>query len=538
MKRRVCETCHFFQATGLGNSGWCRHPGRQFSTDVRLVVRGNEIACRNGWDADLWVPAGIEPGEPGGPLTAVDPGDPPALTDQLTSIVPARFDVVQEVNLQAGEDVVVQHSPYQGYAGPEKDARELVTNPRAAILRAREQFRDRRMREGRLADRGVEPPLLEPTADDGAPDVYREPEQHADSRVSDQENAPFLARGAGSAPFSPSYVPPVSRAEIQRPYPAITDFPEDAARFESIPDSPPVPPVASPFEETVPEPSSELDPFDDVWDDDYLLLENGHSPRESLTRRPSFLDRFRRVRHERSAPFPEDFDMPALAAAPASDHGDHAPRVVKEQRSGARAHGRDRTAAGAHEAPVDWMAAPETGSLAFDSEFDVAPIPGNSGGAHSAHSPLRTGRSVGPPKHVDLDSELRARRGADLPRWGEIEALIPDRRSELPPPDPTPRWATNLPRLCRTCRSFRPADSDERGWCTNSWAFKHQRMVDADTLACGSILGDWWTAHDGIWQRSSDVSRHALETPLLDRLLENRYASRAMVSERATGRRR
>ena len=65
--------------------------------------------------------------------------------------------------------------------------------------------------------------------------------------------------------------------------------------------------------------------------------------------------------------------------------------------------------------------------------------------------------------------------------------------------DMTPSLAPELPRSCRTCRDFRPAESGDRGWCNNAWAFTHSQMVDADDLACQSTIGCWWTPYDEVW---------------------------------------
>ena len=55
MVRHVCGTCRFFQANDPNRkSGWCGHPQKQTTTDVRILVRGGELNCRNDWDKDLW----------------------------------------------------------------------------------------------------------------------------------------------------------------------------------------------------------------------------------------------------------------------------------------------------------------------------------------------------------------------------------------------------------------------------------------------------------------------------------------------------
>lgn len=84
--------------------------------------------------------------------------------------------------------------------------------------------------------------------------------------------------------------------------------------------------------------------------------------------------------------------------------------------------------------------------------------------------------------------------------------------------------APDVPRMCKTCRDFRPADNGERGWCNNSWAFSHRRMVDADELPCESSLGCWWLPHDDLWLATADAAAHSEPTPLVDQWLSRREA--------------
>ncbi|CAN0504402.1 unnamed protein product, partial [Phaeothamnion confervicola] len=57
LPRRKCATCRYFQSNQLSGNGWCTHPSRQTSSDVRILVRKDELACRNSWGSDLWVSA-------------------------------------------------------------------------------------------------------------------------------------------------------------------------------------------------------------------------------------------------------------------------------------------------------------------------------------------------------------------------------------------------------------------------------------------------------------------------------------------------
>jgi hypothetical protein len=83
-----------------------------------------------------------------------------------------------------------------------------------------------------------------------------------------------------------------------------------------------------------------------------------------------------------------------------------------------------------------------------------------------------------------------------------------------------PQWfRSDLPRICRACRDYRPSTDGQRGWCANQWAFTHRRLVQADeTTPCHSAIGDWWVPVDDVWLVAADVSLHGRPTPLLDRL--------------------
>lgn len=101
----------------------------------------------------------------------------------------------------------------------------------------------------------------------------------------------------------------------------------------------------------------------------------------------------------------------------------------------------------------------------------------------------------------------------------EAEPRAPNRRVQEE--EELPAWfRTDLPRICRECRDFRPSADGQRGWCANAWAFTHRRLVHADDVApCQSAIGDWWVPVDDVWLVAADVSSHGRPTPLLDRLV-------------------
>jgi hypothetical protein len=91
-----------------------------------------------------------------------------------------------------------------------------------------------------------------------------------------------------------------------------------------------------------------------------------------------------------------------------------------------------------------------------------------------------------------------------------------------------PDWyRTDLPRICRTCRDYRPSADGMRGWCANGWAFTHRRLVQSDDAApCHSAIGDWWAPVDDVWLVAADVSSHGRATPHLDRIAGQETARR------------
>lgn len=91
-----------------------------------------------------------------------------------------------------------------------------------------------------------------------------------------------------------------------------------------------------------------------------------------------------------------------------------------------------------------------------------------------------------------------------------------------------PIWfRTDLPRICRSCRDYRPGADGQRGWCANAWAFTHRQMVQADQAApCLSAIGDWWAPADDVWLVAADVSAHGRPTPLLDRVVASEIVKR------------
>ncbi len=79
-------------------------------------------------------------------------------------------------------------------------------------------------------------------------------------------------------------------------------------------------------------------------------------------------------------------------------------------------------------------------------------------------------------------------------------------------------WS-GIVKTCQTCRDFRPAGNGQRGWCTNQWAFKHRRMVDASDRPCETSIGHWWIPGDVAWQGTLDMAALGQPTPNVDKFL-------------------
>lgn len=130
-----------------------------------------------------------------------------------------------------------------------------------------------------------------------------------------------------------------------------------------------------------------------------------------------------------------------------------------------------------------------------------------------------------PMQHVYQALTMERPAMAPTPRdSGRRFETFADEEVEDPPtkrekPAALPIWfRTDLPRVCRSCRDYRPAADGQRGWCGNTWAFTHSRLVGADDgVPCQSAIGDWWVPADDVWLVAADVSAHGRATPLLDR---------------------
>jgi hypothetical protein len=464
LKKRVCETCRYFQEAGFAKNGWCNNPQRKESSDVKLVVRRNELACRNGWAQDLWSARTNDQDAADIVLhdtVSVRPV-PPASVEEMTFLVNSQRDKTPAPELPppvSPVDVVVGETPSTKPVSERPSL--LVQDPRSAILKARERYRARMAAELRQHDSGRL--LVDPLGDTGSPGDTMSPVAPARGELPPaQRPVPLQPRG--------SDVPPVQISEVPRTFPTITSFPEDEVRFSSVPE-----PVAG---ITLPRPES-------------ASLGSGATTETTGPRETE----------------PDDLVV-SLSATTLTQHSE-AQLVVEHE---------------------------ETGQSRRGSQLDVE---------RSLVAAPATGNVVALPMELDEDEVRGEGRRTDAGGWRRTDRRAPA-RPKSPPPEaiedvwtdesealvvgddvvadlsPVIEIAPDVPRMCRTCRDFRPADSGGRGWCTNKWAFSHRRMVDADELPCETSVGCWWLPHDDIWLATADVSAHGQPTPLVDHWLAHK----------------
>jgi len=85
--------------------------------------------------------------------------------------------------------------------------------------------------------------------------------------------------------------------------------------------------------------------------------------------------------------------------------------------------------------------------------------------------------------------------------------------------------APEVPRMCRTCAAFRPAEDGERGWCSNGWAFNNRLLVSAWDVPCQTSFGNWWIPNDDNWNDGVFDRLHA-PAPLFDLLMAQKTPPR------------
>lgn len=292
--KRSCSSCTFFQDAPLQGYGWCTHPKRQLTTEVRILVRKGELACRNPWGNDQWeskVPgadSGTRAGQPPPDRLIAGAGATASADDQVTSVTtslslqsPSPESTGERGRISAHrtvpDDVIVSQPAMLPEDGPPASAepavetaadrqerddlnlpahedqqervRVIARGNRDAILKARERMVLRRGGSGRAA-------VAPPNRGDGSEDIEashsgdesRDDAQDVD-RFRDDSLLPVARRfgrryqghHAGPDTRSRGYAdpaPPVPADEVNGRLwqsPQVTRS-SDAARFESVPE--------------------------------------------------------------------------------------------------------------------------------------------------------------------------------------------------------------------------------------------------------------------------------------------------------------
>lgn len=509
MTKHKCGTCRFFQEARLAGSGWCHHPQRRTTSDVMIMVRRNELACRDEWAHDLWM--AVEDGkgavegavpESVGPLTArrepaATEGEIAALLKAQTAPVDRGGNEQRHEDVVVGETLVIAESERDWAWQREDAAASRVGDTRAAIIKARETYRDRarsaapgRFEErAPLSSRGAEADTTlgaseEPDGATGEPTV-------PEAAVAPAPPDPSLRRTRPAVVFDgfddvPSVVPGFEIPNVER-------RPDGAERpaKPSEDDSPPAlaadsdgGAAAAPAAEPPVSLASVRRHADSA--------DVGAGPPRRRTERRPLEPSLVPVRVERRSGASTPYRTPADDAVPDLD-------LTVERREDATALIQGRRGPFRHDPPPVPVREVAERWGAFAEDEDLAPddtaVTVDASAASAAYLPLE-------------------------------DVVVPTRRSEEEPPlDLTIRVAPDLPRTCRMCRDYRPAEGGARGWCANEWAFTHRRVVDPDErMPCETSLGSWWLPVDAIWLASTDVSSHGQPTPILDAVVAHHRA--------------
>jgi hypothetical protein len=521
LKKRVCEHCRYFEPAGIPKTGWCSHPQRKQSSDLLLMVRANELPCRNSWAHDLFV-AADEP-EAKSDVVAfddvvVEPRERP-LFDESDPRIAATAPGPDEKGSgpSSPEDIVVGEGP--SMMGPPNRPSLIELQPRNAILKAREQYRARLAAESRGDD--VAP--LPPTSDMPVP---QEPSSGFRLTPLDTWTHVPPTESRVRMPIR-NEVPPVQTSELRNDFPELVTKPSDEAVYSSVPQ--PVPGIVLPRLRQ----SEHSQP---------IGVAGAHDvPDHEIFPEPSF---------ERGAEQPADFTITALqpveeraesvpaveeeaqdyiAFDPAVDEGDTQWLPYPPRRTRRPLFGRKRRLfiqdqqeqARAYEeiAPAYEMPAYEV------DEPILEPLP-----EPPARRPRDTRRD-----DIAAIAETPSRQVAvRVPESVMLPDVVALNNDEFDEPMPVVMRDPSIPRICETCRDFRPGEKQGRGRCMNSRAFAETTVVSPSVLACSSSFGDWWSRADSFWLNDADISLHGQPTPLVDAWLARKVES---ATEKSGGQR-
>jgi hypothetical protein len=549
LTRRKCETCRHFSDAGFAKSGWCRHPARQ--VDALVMVRKNELGCNNGWKKDLWEP--VADGA-GADVPGQDPSARPITSTSAGQAAAALYATPMESDGDsrlradsAQEDVLVGQQPLyrnverqRDFRLPEPGTGSAVQSrdPADAIRKAHDAFRDETVRRARrpespppMADRaGSSATLVRPTTEEKAPRSVL-PTTHAlttdePDRGMDGVQSAVLAEKVGQKDPAPrnsregTSATPLKAAESESHVDAMTPHQGNGGRPSRWSVSP--------------APGYEID--DNAKEQDAESLNDSAPGLSSMPTRPArvveqptSLARHRwppRAGGEYGLFLERNIDESDVLAR--STHGDG---MEDHQHTLEPVDDSVRSEAAVAERR-EWQQRWQSRSLLSKKPDDgKQPVPQH----HHSSLESEPSMSVGAEEdHADVDVSSEA---IDVvgPEPGDLSlavireddvdvAELPDRNADLRAPASgdhaiIDELIAGVSRSCFTCRDFRAAESGDRGWCTNQWAFSHRRMVDADECPCESTLGSWWLPREAIWLEPVDVQGHGLPTPLLDAYL-------------------
>lgn len=513
----------------MAGSGWCHHPLRKTTNELLIMVRRNELACRDQWSHCLWeegtwepepMPSdaarGDDPIRPGQPLLPATEGDIAALLRADRAERPLTASALPQEDVVLGEARLAtdRTPPWRREAPPAEPRRDY--DPRTAIKKAREAYRERiraqeAARAAALAD--VVPLAVEGAGDSTSehPGIVDGPDPASDPDGIDEWTGPDDAAPIASEAAFPMEPGPESGDSPSKAAEA-TSFDAVAASDESSDEADGVDPDADWWTTDESDPGA---PFAEWAEPD------SESPEEAEPAEP----------------------VRASASVPVGDpsYGD-----ASQRRDPATSWFGDELAPpplGAIASP--WSVASATGSAGspvaeMDEAEDAWPDDDDSWMADDAGTTSAT--VVGSmddrsdPHLADALGDELGERGGPETATEAFDERIAEAALDAPPARPVIQLlpigsvAPGAPRICRTCRDFRPAEGGERGWCANQWAFTTRQMVHPDDPApCESSAGSWWLPTDDLCLADADVSTHGQPTPHLDRWLPHH---RERVAER------
>lgn len=501
-----------------------------------IMVRKNELACRDEWAHDLWEPKSAQAGAPAS-TQFTDRKERPATEAEIAALLAANSTQPNQAPVDAGQNDIVLSELGPGpeplsYVERVEPSRPWATansrsaepaesasannemNTRGAIFRAREAYRERSRQEAarsqltaRLATdaQASAGPVLsypvvahEELAIDPPASSLDQPWPEPDSLP---EPAPVSTGDEYPDPINEP--PPGVAAELEiEPHTTELAEPESvrsswtdeivAAASELDALATREAPVAAPASETAAVLSHDLDDrYNLEYEDDPAGSSAADSGIDWQAGSPSTGAAEPDYLAERDHPRPE--------RRPAAD------RPSFWSRSGPFAN-RFRQ----YEDPV----------VESESEFE-------NGVAYDNIDSFADVDLVAEARPLDDEADLTFVPDEDGFDEEPREDVVADDASPWKPVIPLrPALSAHLPRICRTCRDFRPAETSDRGWCANQWAFSHRRVVAAEEQApCDSVLGDWWLPADEVWSDAADVSSHGQPTPLLDAWLPDSQES-------------